>query len=239
MTQLLGRALVGRGHAVRVVGIYPNDHGGPGREVDRGVEVWRLRQREGLLGWVRDRWRLYGLVSEWARADAIDLVEVADWGGWAAAWPALGIPIVTRCNGSATYFGAEVQRRVGFMTRKLERSSIARSFCWSAVSQYTARRTQTALRVSTDPAAILYNAVDVPSRYGPGPRDNRTVVFSGTLTEKKGILSLIRAWPLVVQAVGDAELHVFGKGSQAKAALVGMCHHPAASRIHFHGHVAR
>jgi glycosyltransferase involved in cell wall biosynthesis len=42
------------------------------------------------------------------------------------------------------------------------------------------------------------------------------VVFTGTLAPKKGIQSLIRAWPLVREGCSDAVLHVYGKDGRTQ-----------------------
>jgi glycosyltransferase involved in cell wall biosynthesis len=70
------------------------------------------------------------------------------------------------------------------------------------------------------------------------------VIFSGTLTAKKGVIALIKAWPKVVSAHPDAELHIFGKNGRAddgqsmQAMLCSMLNGVRAS-VHFHGHVPR
>jgi glycosyltransferase involved in cell wall biosynthesis len=70
------------------------------------------------------------------------------------------------------------------------------------------------------------------------------VVFSGTLTGKKGIVSLVKSWPLVAKALPGAELHVFGKdgraenGGSMQELLCSMLNGERPS-VHFHGHVAR
>jgi glycosyltransferase involved in cell wall biosynthesis len=78
------------------------------------------------------------------------------------------------------------------------------------VSQYTARRTAALFDLEgLDP--VFYNSVEFPARDGAGTRSTHRVVFSGTLTAKKGILTLLRAWPAVIAEVPGAELHLYGK----------------------------
>ncbi len=89
-TQILARALVGAGHEVRVVGIYPPACPSPEFEDDHGVRVWRLREPVCRFHWVVARFHLYRTVSQWARREEIDLVEVPDYEGWAACWPCAG-----------------------------------------------------------------------------------------------------------------------------------------------------
>ena len=51
-TQTLSRALVKKGHYVRVVGIYSHNYSAPNYEVDNGVQVLRIRQPSFRFGWV-------------------------------------------------------------------------------------------------------------------------------------------------------------------------------------------
>jgi glycosyltransferase involved in cell wall biosynthesis len=65
------------------------------------------------------------------------------------------------------------------------------------------------------------------------------------LTEKKGVISLIDAWPIVVHRFPHAELHVFGKdnlapdGSSMLSFLKLRLHNGDTGSVEFHGHVAR
>jgi glycosyltransferase involved in cell wall biosynthesis len=71
------------------------------------------------------------------------------------------------------------------------------------------------------------------------------VVFSGTLTPKKGIVSLVKSWPMVVKASPEAELHVFGKDGRAENGqtmleyLRSLLPENVLPSVHFHGHVSR
>ena len=246
MTQVLARALVRAGHDARVVGVYDPSYPAPDRETDAGVEVWRLREPVGRLGWVRARMELFTLVAGWSRTGEVELVDVPDWQGWAAGWPRLPVPVVARLNGSATYFGAELGIPVRRHVRWIERWSLRRTDFWCSTSRYTADRTQQVLRHPGPPDAILYNPVDVPPIASAGERSRHSIVYSGTLTEKKGIISLIRAWPRVAEAMPDAQLEIFGKDGRAASGgsmrehLVSLLRgQPGEARVHFHGHVTR
>src|SRR5262249_20390765 len=112
MTQMLARALVERGHHVRVVGVYQSSYPGPDYQEDEGVRGWRLGEWGSRHGWLAARYRLFREVVRWSHKRAIDVVEVPDWHGWAAGWPRLSVPVIARLNGSATYFAAELSQPV-------------------------------------------------------------------------------------------------------------------------------
>jgi glycosyltransferase involved in cell wall biosynthesis len=243
MTQLLARALTARGHQVRVTGVYPPDYPAEDRQDDQGVPVLRLRESRHPLGWVAARVRLARLVSRWVQEGAVDVIEIPDWQGWAAGWPRWPVPVVTRLNGSAVYFAAERGASVSALTRYLEASSIRRADFVCSASRYTGERTAKLFGLARG-FDVLYNPVETLG----GPVTARIpgrVVFSGTLTEKKGVVSLIRAWPLVLAGAPQAQLHLYGKdgatggGPSMQAHLQSLMPAAAAGSVHFHGHVPR
>jgi len=244
-TQVMARALVRAGHQARVVGLYSPDYPGAPYGEDQGVQVWRLAQPTWRCGWVLGRYRLFQLIATWAEQGDIDLVEVPDWGGPAAMWPRLPVPVVARLNGSATYFAQELGRPFHRVTFWLERASLRRALAWCSASQYTADKTRRLFGLRTGPDAILANPVELPAEDSTPARSHNQVVFTGTLTEKKGVLSLVRAWPQVAKQCPDAELHIFGKdgrapdGSSMQAYLHGQLGNGLAGTVQFHGHQPR
>ncbi len=243
-TQLLARELVAAGHEVRVAGIYPPSYPAPDYEVDHGVQVWRLRESDRRLAWVYARYRLYRLVKRWIAAGDVDVVEAPDCYGWFAGWPKLPVPLVARAHGSLTYYAHELGRPVSNVGHRLEAASYRRTDAWVAVSAHAGALTQRLFDLPTGPASVLYNPVPAPERVRPyAERTPGTVVFTGTLTPKKGIVSLIDAWPTVAAALPEARLHVYGKdqrsptGGSMQEYLRASLPEPARGSVTFHGHV--
>jgi glycosyltransferase involved in cell wall biosynthesis len=244
MTQELARALVEQGHRVQVAGVYPPDYPAPDEEDDQGVQVLRLREKRYPSGWMVSRHELYRRVSGWARRKEIDLIEVPDFQGWAAGWLPLGVPVVARLHGSETYFASEMGWPRNKLSFWIERACLRRADYWSSVCRYTAERTQTIFGLKTEPSAILYNPVRVSVESRRKTAVSRKVVFSGTITGKKGVVGLIKAWPRVVGQFCDAELHLFGRdgrdgGSMMTEVLKSSIPGRIAGSVQFHGHVKR
>lgn len=244
-TQVLSRELVKAGHHVRVAGVYRRSYPAPDYEVDCGVEVTRMRQPSHRFGWVSGRYRLFRKISQWCKRGELDLVEVPDSGGWAAGWPRLPVPVVARLNGSASYFAAEMGQPLRRRTYQLERASLQRADYWSSVSKYTAEKTRQLFSLSSGPHAILYNPVEVPALDQPECRSAGDVVFTGTLAYKKGVVSLVKAWPQVLEVRPDARLHLYGKdgrttdGGSMVAMLRSMLSESQRETVQFHDHVGR
>jgi glycosyltransferase involved in cell wall biosynthesis len=244
MTQVLARALVRSGHEVRSVGVYPPGYGGPENQEDQGVQVLRLQEREHRLGWLASRYQLFKTVSQWVRAGLVDVIEVPDYQGLAAGWKRLQVPVVTRLHGSLTYFASELNHPIDNLSYWLERASLRRADYIASVCRYTAKVTEKLFKVPMQSAEILFNPVETFAGEADISRVHNRVIFSGTLTPKKGVVSLIKAWPLVIKAAPSAELHIFGKdgraidGSSMQHSLCSMLNGDRGS-VHFHGHVAR
>jgi glycosyltransferase involved in cell wall biosynthesis len=243
--QNTSRALVKNGHQVRVIGLYPPTQNAPEHEDDQGVQVWRLRSSNRPLSWIPERYRLFKLIREWAKNGDIDVVEVPDWEGHALGWPRLEVPIVVRLHGSITYFHAEMNAPLRRQAQWMESRSFHRADFSSSCSSYTAKRTNQLFGQHAKPTAVLYNSValsQAPS--ATTTRRRNMVVYAGTLTRKKGIIQLIKAWPQVLAANSDARLHVFGKdagtddGYPMEAYLRSLLAGRGDGSVFFHGHVS-
>jgi glycogen synthase len=216
LVQVLARGLVKAGHQVRVVGIYPSSHPGPDREDDQGVQVWRLRLPSHPFGWVAARRRLFQLVRTWCQSGDVELIDVPDWRGPAAGWPALSVPVVVRLSGSASYFSREMGRRSPIAEFMLERASLRRGDFICSNSRYIGERTLEVFRLRSSSPSVIYPPVNMAELQPGIERNPHMVVFAGTLSEKKGVISLIKAWPKVNKAFPKASLHIWGKDGSAE-----------------------
>ncbi len=241
-TRNLGRMLVKAGHHVRVVGCYSKEQCSGDFEDDCGVKVLRLPWPEGRFSWIKARRLLFKQVRHWARHKEIDVVELPDWQGWGAMWSRMPIPMVVRLHGSATYFNAEAGKPTDRLTRFLERSSLNRADAWASSSKYTAARTSEVFELRDEPLAIIYNSVVLRENVPVSARNPNQIVFSGTLTQKKGVISLIEAWPIVLRDFPKARLHFYGKDGlvlpnhSMREHLMGLLDEDAQSSVVFHGH---
>ena len=245
-TQLMARALVRRGHDVRVAGVYPRSYPSPEWENDQGVEVWRLKAGKRRLSWIADRLRLYRLVADWQHKGEIDLVESPDWQGWFAGWPRFGVPMIHRSNGSGSYRLSETGQRKRVRTFWMEKWSYSRTSHWCSVSQYTADKTRELFGLRQPPSAILYNPIEIPPTCVPfEQRHQGTVIFTGSLVQNKGVIQLIDAWMKLQKQHPTAELHMYGKdglgpdGSAMSLYLKKRLEVSPDCNVQFHGHVPR
>ncbi len=229
---------------MRVVGVYRPKHAGTGYEQDMGVEVYRIALPASDFLSIRARASVYRRVSSWSRKGEIQMIEVPDPEGWAAFWPSLRVPVIGRVHGSVTYFSDVLKRANSRFTYTVERASLRRADFWSSVSSFAAERTSRIFRLLR-PGTVLYPAVKLPERNEWSARSANRVVYAGTLTMKKGILSLIKSWAMVRRGAPDAELHVFGKetpapdGGPMSSYLLSHVEAGVRDSIVFHGHAPK
>src|SRR5262249_26549569 len=92
---------------------------------------------------------------------------------------------------------------------------------------------------------VLYNMSPVPEERPRRDPSRWRVLYNGTLTARKGVISLIRAWSKVQEECPGAELHLYGKdtnsanGGSMRRHLESLVPPESRSRVFFHGHVPR
>jgi len=263
--QLLARQMVKMGHRVIVAGLYSPGYGGTDGFDDEGVKVYRyrwgidskwfndqlsLRVRLGnrilkdtgiMDGQIKRslenfRKKLEGLIAK----NQIDLIEMPDYNDYIKLcrsyipFPVLPVPVVVKLNGSVTYFKMEAGEKVPAHILKMERAIMNQAAAVSSASSYTANKSA-AYFSYTSKITVLYNGIDTDAPITNTPKHPLQVIFTGTLTKKKGILQLAKAWNTVIKTMPAARLLVLGKGNQQK--VVSLLDESARKTVSFLGHV--
>lgn len=244
-TQTLGRALVARGHRVTVVGAV-----GPtlaGTTNDEGVHVVRVATT-GVprIGAVAETVRMRAAIRAVHRQHRIDVLETQEIGLTHVPDDIPAVRVV-RMHGGHHFFADAAGRRPLLARGWLERRSVRRADVLCAVSHYVAAETRRLLGLGERPIEVLPNPVDT-ARFCPSdPADEEpgTVLFAGTVCEKKGIRELVAAMCTVVAAEPHARLVVAGRdtkdprtGTSITEVLRGSLPPAVASRVTFLGSVA-
>jgi len=266
MVQVLGRELVKQGHKVIVVGLYPYYYGQKDYEVDKGVEVYRLRY--GLNFGRKEKNFLYkviGKIPDFIRKnlngkkafsrfikkihqiveqEKIDVIEIQDWNsfsfeiGFPVEWPQFKAPLVVKSNGSYTYFCDETNEVGEEKFIQVDKTLYKRADALSSVSHYTESVNRRLFNYQK-PVEILYNCIetDVDIKINEEKKE-KTIIFTGTLVKKKGIYSLLEAWNKVIEKHPDAQLKIYGKGGDLSY-LKSLLTQKSKSSVHFMGHTTR
>ncbi|WP_413667429.1 glycosyltransferase family 4 protein [Mucilaginibacter sp. Mucisp86] len=174
-------------------------------------------------------------------SEKIDIIEMPDYNDYIRfcssyiPFPNLSVPVIVKLNGSITYFNAEAGKSVAPYVLKMEQDILNHAAAVSSASAYTADKSASYL-LYNKPISILYNGIDTDIPFERNRMcDNKQVVFTGSLVQKKGVFQLVKAWNIVVKEVPDARLLILGKGPVGKVAAFLQEH--AKSSVTFKGHV--
>ncbi len=262
--QLLARAMVRLGHNVIAAGLYSPGYGGDDEFEDEGVKVYRFR-REFDAKWLTDQslpFRIYnrvlkdtGLMERDIKKSLllykrqlekiisehkIELIEMPDYNDYVRfcktyiPFPQLSVPVVIKMNGSITYFAAEANKPVPSHIVKMEQTILNQAAAVASASKYTADKSAICLSYPHK-IEVLHNGID--TTLSPlVNKDPLQVIFTGTLTTKKGIYQLAKAWNVVNKTMPQARLLVLGKGDKKR--VVECLSADAKKTVTFMGHVA-
>lgn len=263
VVQSLSRALVAQGHHVCVAGLYKMDFGAEDYEVDKGVRIWRLRYQKNWPGtdfsskihrnlplFIQKKTANYKALQHFAdfvqqliEKEKIDIIEMPDWVnaiydmGINLPFPKLKVPLVVKFHGSRSFFDFEMNKPLRKKWFTIDQAIYEQADALSATSSYAAT-INAQLFGGNRKIDVLYNAIEMPLQsINQIKRDDFTVVFAGTLIEKKGIFSLMKAWNIVAQKEQRARLWVLGKGETEP--LKQLLDEPIQDTVIFKGHQAK
>ncbi|MBA3828783.1 MAG: glycosyltransferase family 4 protein [Taibaiella sp.] len=260
------RALVRKGHHVVVAGYYDWWYGGENELNDNGVIVYRYRRRlavngvknvnsfginatnkilksTGLYerdiknGMIKYRAFLENLIIK----HKIELVEMPDYNDYMRytrkyiPFPVLPVPVIVKLHGNITYSSKENNLPLPEHIWQMEHDLLKQATAVASVSKYTAQKTAAYLEYKK-PVTILYNGIDTTVANQKGQKIKGRVVFTGALSENKGIYQLVKAWNLVHAQLPQASLYILGKGPIKK--IEKLLDKRSVRTVHFTGHVS-
>jgi glycosyltransferase involved in cell wall biosynthesis len=116
-------------------------------------------------------------------------------------------------SGGHTFFSATLGKKPLFLRHLLDRISFHKADALCAVSGYVAERTRELLNLGDTEITVLPNPVNT-EQFKPQPEIEEvpgSILFVGTVTEKKGIRQLVQAMPKIISAVPDAKMFIVGR----------------------------
>jgi glycosyltransferase involved in cell wall biosynthesis len=256
MTQLLAEELSARKHTVKVIGVYNVSYPSPCFEIKNGVEITRIkvnfRNRFAVLA---GNWKMAGTIRSWIKKGQVDIIEASDSYGLFSLYVKFKKPLILRANGNNTYFQSILNTPLKKNTAFYERNLYKKAFGFCAVSSFTADRMKELYNIP-EPVTVIYNAVEAQHELDDeaGMTENglqvsalsNPIVFSGSLTPKKGIYELVHAVIALLSKGLVLNLIINGKdsvniktGQSVKKELLSMIPDSLLSHFIFNGHVTR
>lgn len=257
VTRLLAQEFEKKGNHVVVCGFYPYYRTALATENDHGVKVFRFfygnklkllfSKRKFFGRFINVKKEFSSYVSEVKRIikeHEIEIIEMPDYyeifrytGPKFIQFPDFGIPKVVKIHGGATFFtyirDKTIIRDILYFK---EEKVISDASVVLAISEYSKAVIRKVFDYN-ESIPVIFNGVENSKSFKYNKNtESRTVVFAGTITEKKGVYSLIRAWEKVIEEVPDASLLLYGKGSSKTIGkLKSLISEKSASSIHLLG----
>lgn len=256
MTQLLAEELVAGGNSVKVIGVYNISYPAPADELKNGVEITRIKVNfKNKIAIFNANRMMAARIRLWIRKGLVDIIEASDSYGVFSLFAGFKKPLILRANGNNTYFHSILNTPLKGNTSFYERNLYKKAFGFCAVSAFTAERMKELYQIS-DPIQVIYNAVEnqddlMTTHLAPDNSDwpndiKNPIVFSGSLTPKKGIYELVLAVVEMLNKGSNLHLVINGKdavnfktGQSVKQELLELIPDKYIRHFIFKGHVTR
>jgi len=206
----LAPKLVEQGIKVTIVGL-SYDYGYDYQE-DRGVQVYRLGYKNVKhLGWYYGIKAISKKIAEIHKVNPIDIVEASEL-GLAFLNKIKGIKYIIRLHGGHHFFAESENRKINRWKGFQEKVSFKNADGFIAISNYVKNHTEKYLSFHNKPIAYISNLIDTDF-FSPLdlPIHKYSIVFMGSVCEKKGVRQLIQSFPFVKEKFPLATLEIYGR----------------------------
>jgi glycosyltransferase involved in cell wall biosynthesis len=208
----ISHKLIEKGHKVSIIGVNVYTKIDE-KEQDGEVSIYRLKPRivKGLT-WYFNNKSINRQLETIHRERPIDIVETAELG---LAFIKKNKPIkyVIRLHGGHHFFAESENRKVSWWKGFQEKKSFRNADAFIAVSNYVKSHTAKFLSYHNKPIEIIKYPINLEV-FRPKSEievELNSILFAGTVCEKKGIHQLLKAMPKVVEANKDAQLFIYGR----------------------------
>jgi glycosyltransferase involved in cell wall biosynthesis len=210
LVQFLSRMLVKKDIKVSVIGIskeFTNKN-----TFDQGVQIYRLAKSKWKLGKFYDHTiRILSKINELDKEEPLDIVEGSELNF--AFFPRItSYKKIIRLHGGHHFFANELDKKPAIWRSFQEKQSFKKADGYIAVSDYVGRQTQKYLHFKFK-YSVIYNSVDTAKFHVADitKLQHNTLLFVGTVCEKKGIRQLVQAMPLIKKEIPSIKLKIVGR----------------------------
>ena len=234
----IAEGMANAGHEITVIGVGTEDKSWN----DNGVNVIELSQSKlpgKLRGW-GDRLKLYRLLSKEAKAGKYDIVEVPDYQGW-LPFKFNYCPVVVKLHLSETVISNFNNKRTSRQIGYFERKTLRTDRVWVGVSKWAYEKTVEVFEAKPENNKIIYYPVNQCEKSGSSLTFDDYILYAGTVSERKGALTLARASVEILERYPGLTLVYAGPEANDRIVTdIGDIIGPKLiERVHFTGRVSR
>lgn len=210
--QTIGKAYVNEGIKVSVVGInvYANKNE---EELDEGVHIYRLKPRKVKgITWFLNYRSINRQILKIHKASPINIVETSEL-GLAFLNKIKSIKYIIRLHGGHHFFSETEERKIDWWKGFQEKRSFKKADAFIAGSNYVKEHTSKYLNYNNKSISIIRCPINLEV-FKPRPEimiNEDTILFAGTICEKKGVKQLICAMKKVNEQYPNLKLAIYGR----------------------------
>jgi glycosyltransferase involved in cell wall biosynthesis len=202
--------LVAQGVKVTVLGLsydYQDDY-----QEDQGVQIYRLRYKNvKWLSWYFGLKAMNKKIAQIHKELPIDIIESAEL-ELAFLNKLPGVKYVIRLHGGHHFFAEAENRKINFWKGFQEKLSFKKADAFISVSEYVKTHTKKFLSFNNKQVALICSPIDVDF-FSPTAilAKQHSIVFVGTVCEKKGVRQLIQSFPIIKEKFPNSTLEIYGR----------------------------
>ncbi|NND61775.1 MAG: glycosyltransferase family 4 protein [Flavobacteriaceae bacterium] len=207
--QTFGRSLSAKGHRVTVLGVGTSDN--EESMDDEGVRLIRLSKNKSRLpNFLYNARVLNRKLRELQKENPIDIIESAE----------LGLAIISkkhpakkviRLHGGHHFFAEAERRGINWRKGFLEKRSFSKADGFIAVSNYVKTHTAKFLSYHNKPIEVINLPVNISVEVSNVAVESDSILFAGTVCEKKGVRELLQAFTIVREKFPEKRLDLYGR----------------------------
>ena len=210
LVQFLSRMLVKKDIKVSVIGIskeFTNKN-----TFDQGVQIYRLAKSKWKIGKFYDHTnRILSKINDLDKEEFVNIVEGSEL-NFAFFPKKTSYKKIIRLHGGHHFFSNELDEKPAIWRSFQEKKSFKKADGFIAVSDYVGRQTQKYLHFKFN-YKVIYNSVDTVRFHIADitKLEQNTLLFVGTVCEKKGVRQLVQAMPLIKKEIPSIKLKIVGR----------------------------
>ena len=208
--QTLAKKLIMLGHSVSVLGVYNSNKDEV--ENDCGVKVYRIKSEKiKFFKVLINHYKVNKKLKTIHKETPINIIESNE-NGLALIKKIKSIKYVIRMHGGHHFFTLYENRPRELKKVILEKWSFSKADYLVAVSQFVSEITSRELKLKK-PVKIIFNPVNTVKFYQVDYAKAKlnSLLFVGTICEKKGIRQLVQAMSIVKKEIPNIKLSIVGR----------------------------
>ena len=180
--------------------------------IEDGVNIYRLKKSniKGLI-WYFNSKAIQSKIKEIHKREPIDIIETSEL-GFAFINKINKIKYIIRLHGGHHFFSEAENRKINFWKGFQEKLSFKKADAFIPVSNYVKIHTNKFLSFNNKPVELINYPIDIDF-FSPKNTvvKKHSIVFMGSVCEKKGVRQLIQSFPFIKKQFPDATLEIYGR----------------------------